>query len=394
MMGESMHGITKAILKMAMVAFSAVALLGLNAAQAQESTGPDFRYMEAVSSSRVARSLLLDVTRADGRILAVGERGFIIYSDDDGKSWVQAKVPVSVTLTAVNFPTPEMGWAVGHEGTILHTSDGGASWSVQMTAQDVTNQEIGLAAKVIEQINERMASASDVELEDLQYDLDDAQFALEDAQEAVDNGGTTNPFLDVWFADEMTGIAAGAYGMFYRTTDGGEHWEISSSRIENPDKYHYYSLSSPDGTSVYMSGEAGMLFRSGDKGESWTRLESPYEGSFFGILAGSNGAGGRVVTFGLRGNIFVSDDRGETWQKRSPDNENTLMGGNFLGNGRLLIVGRSGTLLISDDGGETFSVLFREDRSSYSAVVAGGDGNLILAGEGGIHLAGPDGSTR
>jgi photosystem II stability/assembly factor-like uncharacterized protein len=389
-----MQGIKIAISRMALGAFSIALLLGMHASRAQESAAPDFRYMEAVPSPRAARSLLLDATRADGRILAVGERGFIIYSDDDGTTWSQANVPVSVTLTAVNFPSPGAGWAVGHEGTILHSSDGGVNWTVQLNAEQVTAQEVAFGAKVIEQIQERMNSADEVELEDLQYELDDAQYALEDAQEAVSTGGTTNPFLDVWFADEMNGLAVGAYGMAFRTADGGQNWEIASYGMENPDKYHYYSLSSPDGATVYMSGEAGMLFRSDDKGKSWMRLESPYEGSFFGIVAESNGGDGKVITFGLRGNIFVSNDKGDSWQKRSPDNENTLMGGNILADGRLIIVGRSGTLLISDDGGDTFSVQFREDRSSYSAVVAGGDGSLILVGEGGIHHAGPDGSAR
>ena len=137
-----------------------------------------------------------------------------------------------------------------------------------------------------------------------------------------------------------------------------------------------------------------MLFRSEDMGENWVRLESPYEGSFFGILAQPNGAVGRVVTFGLRGNIFVSDDRGETWEERMTENENTLMGGSFTADGRLVIVGRSGTVLSSDDGGENFSVLYRDDRGSYGAVITGSDGNLIVVGEGGIHHAGPDGSSR
>ena len=40
-----------------------------------------------------------------GRIVVVGEQGHILYSDDECEGWIQAKVPVSVTLTAVCFPT-------------------------------------------------------------------------------------------------------------------------------------------------------------------------------------------------------------------------------------------------------------------------------------------------
>ncbi|MCJ7556952.1 MAG: YCF48-related protein [Gammaproteobacteria bacterium] len=389
-----MQGINTAIKRMALGLITAVPLMGTGVVQAEEGVKPDFRYLPAVKSPRVERSLLLDATRADGRMIAVGERGFVIYSDDDGQSWSQAEVPVSVTLTAVSFPTPKMGWAVGHEGTILHSADGGSSWAVQLSGQEVAVQEVSFSEGLIEQMQQQLASADELDLEELQFELDDAQYALEDAQESVTSGGTPNPFLDVWFADEKKGIAVGAYGLFFRTNDGGEHWTTASSALDNLDKYHYYSLSSPDGQTVYLSGEAGMLFRSEDMGENWVRLESPYEGSFFGILAQPNGAVGRVVTFGLRGNIFVSDDRGETWEERMTENENTLMGGSFTADGRLVIVGRSGTVLSSDDGGENFSVLYRDDRGSYGAVITGSDGNLIVVGEGGIHHAGPDGSSR
>ena len=389
-----MQGINSAIKRMALGLVTALPLMGAGLGQAEEGVKPDFRYLPAVQSPRVERALLLDATRADGRMIAVGERGFIIHSDDDGQSWIQAQVPVSVTLTAVSFPTPKMGWAVGHEGTILHSSDGGSSWSVQLSGQEVASQEVSFAEDLIEQMQRQLETAEELDLEELQYELDDAQYALEDAQEGVASGGTPNPFLDVWFADEKTGIAVGAYGLFFRTRDGGEHWTIASAALDNPDKYHYYSLSSPDSRTVYMSGEAGMLFRSEDRGENWLRLASPYEGSFFGILAQPNGAGGRVVTFGLRGNIFVSDDRGDSWEERTTENENTLMGGSFTADGRMVIVGRSGTVLSSDDGGGNFSVLYRDDRGSYGAVITGSDGNLIVVGEGGIHHAGPDGSSR
>ena len=32
------------------------------------------------------------------------------------------------------------------------------------------------------------------------------------------------PFLDLYFSDENNGVAIGAYGLFYRTSDGGKNW--------------------------------------------------------------------------------------------------------------------------------------------------------------------------
>src|ERR1700712_4101634 len=113
----------------------------------------------ALESAKASRSLLLDVTHAGKRVVVVGDRGHILYSDDQGKTWVQAKVPTRQLLTAVYFVDEQHGWAVGHDAQILASGDGGATWSKQF--------------------------------EDLKREA---------------------PLLDVWFKDLSTGIAVGAYG--------------------------------------------------------------------------------------------------------------------------------------------------------------------------------------
>ncbi|MCW4627727.1 MULTISPECIES: hypothetical protein [Marinomonas] len=57
----------------------------------------------AIVSDLGAHSVLLSVTSVGDHFIAVGERGLILRSDDDGKSWRQLSSPVSVTLTGVSF---------------------------------------------------------------------------------------------------------------------------------------------------------------------------------------------------------------------------------------------------------------------------------------------------
>ncbi|TVP59615.1 MAG: photosystem I reaction center subunit IV, partial [Halomonadaceae bacterium] len=90
----------------------------------------------AMTTHLAANSLLLDLSRAGERLVAVGERGHIVYSDDFGESWSQAEVPVSTTLTGVYFPGESKGWAVGHGGVILHSSDRGETWVKQMDGHE------------------------------------------------------------------------------------------------------------------------------------------------------------------------------------------------------------------------------------------------------------------
>src|SRR5512144_624546 len=86
----------------------------------------------AAQSPLAARGLLNGLARAGQRIVAVGQRGHVLYSDDAGKTWKQATVPVSSDLVAVSFPDATHGWAVGHDGVILHTDDAGVTWTRQL----------------------------------------------------------------------------------------------------------------------------------------------------------------------------------------------------------------------------------------------------------------------
>ncbi|MCD7083180.1 hypothetical protein LRQ11_32305, partial [Pseudomonas sp. MAFF 311095] len=67
----------------------------------------------AIESPKAAKGLMIDVVHAGKRLVAVGDRGHILYSDDQGSTWTQAKVPTRQLLTAVFFVDDKQGWAVG-----------------------------------------------------------------------------------------------------------------------------------------------------------------------------------------------------------------------------------------------------------------------------------------
>src|SRR5436305_120734 len=53
--------------------------------------------------------LLLDAAKAGKRFVVVGERGRILFSDDDGQKWNVAASPVLTTLTSVAFADERNG---------------------------------------------------------------------------------------------------------------------------------------------------------------------------------------------------------------------------------------------------------------------------------------------
>ena len=290
-----------------------------------------------------ANSLLLDLARAGNRLVAVGERGHVMLSDDQGATWRQAKVvPTRVMLTAVFFVDSEYGWAVGHDETILNTADGGETWTR-------------------------------------------SHFAPEAQQ----------PLLDLWFANRVSGIAVGAYGAYFTTNDGGRHW--SSAKFSPPEPAKHDGENAPDegelppdyhlnrivgvGNRLYVAAEGGKLYRSDDRGASWRMLPSPYEGSFFGLVP-IRGEG--LLAFGLRGHLFRSADAGETWHELDSHTTAMLTDGIAVNDIRVVIGGLAGVLLVSSDAGETFKLTQQDDRKGISALLPGPAGAVVVAGEGGV----------
>jgi photosystem II stability/assembly factor-like uncharacterized protein len=288
----------------------------------------------SVESAKASKSLMLDVVHAGKRLIAVGDRGHILYSDDQGASWTQAKVPTRQLLTSVFFVDDQHGWAVGHDAQILASEDGGVTWTKQF--------------------------------EDLKRE---------------------SPLLDVWFQDANSGFAVGAYGALLATSDGGKHWEDVSDRLDNEDQFHLNGIAAVKDAGLFIVGEQGSMFRSADWGQTWEKLEGPYEGSLFGVIGTAQA--NTLLAYGLRGNLFRSIDFGTTWepvelQATRGTLEFGLSGATLLDDGSIVIVGNGGSVVRSTDNGETFSVFNRPDRISVSAVTAAGNGNLILAGQGGV----------
>ena len=337
----------------------------------------------ATSTELATSSLLLDVAQAGQRYVAVGERGHIIFSDDSGRSWEQAEVPVSTTLTAVYFPSPEKGWAVGHGGVVLATSDSGKTWIKQFDGYQANQMVIASAEKRIDDLEQKVDA--DPDNADLTYALEDAQFALEDAQTDAEVGAS-KPLLDVWFRDENVGFVIGAYGFFFKTIDGGKTWENWGGSIENQQRFHLNAISRITGGALFIAGEAGNIFRSTDAGETWETVESPYEGSLFGISGTGNV--NEVLAFGLRGHLFRSVDMGETWDAVDTGSEVTLTSADTAADGKTVtLVGVSGVVLVSQNGGESFVGVEREDRLALTSVIKLRDQKLLLFGEKGVMIA-------
>lgn len=323
---------------------------------------PDVLHSASLQSERAATRTMLAIANAGERLVAVGERGIVLLSDDNGKAWRQAKVPVSVTLTGVHFPTATRGWAVGHSGAVLHSADAGETWIKQLDGIEV-------AALMAEFAGEQARAVGNVA----------ARAILAEAERLVSEG-PDKPFFDVHFSDERHGLIVGAFGLAFTTDDGGRHWRPSASSIPNPGGKHLYRIH-PRGKVLWIIGEQGAVFRSSDRVESFVEETIPYIGSLFGMVSGSEC---NLLVFGLRGNAFHSDDCGENWKKIANAVEATITAGARLDDGSLVLVDQAGRILRSTDEGRSFVPLSGSQQFPLTGIVQGTDGSLVLTSVRGV----------
>jgi len=326
---------------------------------------------EAVKSRYATESLLLGVTRAGPRMVAVGEYGNIVLSDDDGKTWRQAKkVPSTVTLTSVAFIDDKTGWAVGHDTLILHTTDGGETWVKQFGG-----------------------------------------------------GESDNALLSVFFKSPSHGWAVGAFNYTVETTDAGKTWVERKTLMPPPpegtvaakpvdenidptapkktvagagaadpyaaatgDENHLNAMfAGPDPQTLFIAAEAGAVYRSLDGGVTWTKNLTGYVGSFWGGLTAKDGT---IYLTGMRGNIWHSKDKGATFTKLDTSGaDQSIASGLQLKDGSFVFVGLGGQVLYSPDGVK-YTLTYRPDRKGLNAVIED-ESQLFVFGEAGIQKQSP-----
>ena len=308
-------------------------------------------------------SVLLDVTKAGGRIVAVGERGVITLSDDSGRTWRQASVPASVSLTRVKFATPMVGWAVGHSGVVLHTNNGGATWTRQLDG--IT------AAKIAEDAAQEDADHAGPSNAEAQRNLAAAQLLVKD--------GPDKPFLDLYFESEKVGYVVGAYGLIFRTEDGGAHWASWMNRVDNPRGMHLYAIAE-HGNTIYLAGEQGLFLRSTGDGK-FTRIETPYKGTYFTIAVLPTG---EVILGGMRGNAFRSVDEGKSFTKVAVPIPVSLSASTVTADGTAIFSNQAGQLLVSRDKGQTMQPTGAIALPPIAGLADIGSGTLMTVGYGGV----------
>lgn len=359
--------------------YMAGAIIGFTAATSVAGDNQSGHQLPAMQSPLAHRVLLVSSERAGQRVVAGGSFGSIVYSDDQGETWQQARVPTQNLITVLKFADANHGWAGSHDTLILHTSDGGEHWEIQH-------------------------------------------------EELIVDDDIAKPVLDLHFRDESHGIAIGAYSLLMTTEDGGATWEYADTDelaslleelgLEPQPGFHAISpmaggylivgelgtvlFYDPDGADAQAEPEpedpaaedsalADDREEDGDPSSDsptrvgpWTILSSPYEGSFFGL--NTQLSSGDILIYGLRGRIYRSSDRGDTWQRIEVPAEITanIFDSVELSDGTVIAVGGTGTLLRIAPGSSRAELIPYNGFDSFVSVERLSDTELLLFGSAGV----------
>lgn len=281
----------------------------------------------AVAVAAVERAPLLAATRAGKRIVAVGDHGMVLLSDDEGRGFRQAaSVPTQALLTSLSFVSSREGWAAGHDGVVLHTQDGGEHWT--LCREDVEGDR---------------------------------------------------PLFAVRFFDAQRGLAVGLFGNALQTQDGGRSWTpLALGAGALADRHLYGIFGEPDSV-LLIAAEQGLLYRSVDGGLQWQAVQTANPGSFW---TGARLRSGRLLAAGQRGHVFLSDDQGLSWREVPSGTQQSLTRIIEQEDGSLWLLGLGGTMLLSRDGGEHFESRDRADRGALTAAVSGRAGAVLFSLDG------------
>jgi photosystem II stability/assembly factor-like uncharacterized protein len=315
----------------------------------------------AIAVKDPVRTPLVAVTTIGKRLVAVGQHGVILLSDDNGVDWRQAKVPVDVLLTDVYFKTGEEGWAVGHFGVVLHTKDGGENWTRVVDGLDV------IAA---EHADANAQEAGDVLPANLMQRVDTAYTAA----------GPSKPILAVGPCGGGI-LAAGQQNLAMFKDQNGDGWVEWTSKIPDGNFNDIYAIAS-DGDKTLLSGEYGMLLQSQNGCTSFTSIQVPFTGTLFGILIVHPGT---FYVYGVGGTLLQTTDDGATWKSFALPPDQVVDSAIVLEDGRVLVGTVNGALFLSDQIGSNFEPLATRFASAAALALAP-NGNIVIVGLGGVNV--------
>jgi photosystem II stability/assembly factor-like uncharacterized protein len=277
---------------------------------------------------------------SSGRAIVVGDKGLVMATDDQGKTWSRQQLKSGDTpfdLYSIAFtPDGSRGWIAGDGGSMYRSDDQGKTWTLQPT-------KVAAALMKVAVVDGQKACAVGEHGAVLCTSDGGATWNAQKFEDMV--------FFDLTFTDANTGWAVGEFQTVLNTTDGGKSWTVKNGGKRTVTADPYFAIAFDQAGNGLVLGLNGIDLTSHDGGKSWKEGElsgNPY--SFYAAVAngsdtyvgGADGITGRIAQGQLTRTTSVAS--------------NSINGVAF-GPQYGLAVGLSGTVMRTDNSGQSWSGL-------------------------------------
>jgi len=289
-----------------------------------------------------------------GRAIVVGDKGLVMTSDDQGKSWTHQQLRNGLTpfdLYSIAFtPDGGKGWIAGDGGSMYRTADQGKTWTLEPTKTAAALMKVAVI---------------------------DAQKACAVGEHGMvlcttDDGATWNSqkfedmvFFDVTFIDANNGWAVGEFETVINTVDGGKTWAIKNGGQRTLKADPYFAIAFTDTNRGLVLGLNGIDLKTNDGGKTWTPgtlADAPY--SFYAAIPQTTGGSGDLYIVGVDGVTGrITQDKMTRTVSGASNSINSIALAPQFG----LAVGLSGTMIKTTDNGQSWSGLNGGDSTQARA---------------------------
>lgn len=343
-------------------------------------------------------------------LLAYGDDGFILYSNNAGTDWSLKKIDVSTSLNTAVFNESTKRWRVaGQAGVIIETNRDANNWKqlpfpshktiIKILPSDIGDIVIGEDGLLAYQ-KKSSAHWQTIEssLEDSFTDIaatGNNRFIISTANGKIllfdltsEQIDTIDPgysgYISKLLFDQLhqTLIATTANGDILLSDDGGKLW----APVATGKPYLSAIATSQDGHYLFVASDDGCILVSDNGGRTWRTLTLPSAANLKGIV---NTEGKNWVAYGEYGAVFQSGDNGENWITVNTPINNFIHQITQASSGVWYGAGVKGLVIESHNQGRSWrlaNVHTQESDYFLSLISEAQSGNLIAAGPPGTIL--------
>ena len=279
---------------------------------------------------------------------AVGKKGTIIKSTDGGNNWIICQSGTIKDLRTVYFIDANTGFALSDTGSIFRTSNGGVNWThtilngnYEFNGIYFLNQSTGFISGF------NFTTYRGIIFKTTNGGINYVN---------IYNTTGSDHINTIQFLNNNVGYA-GAYGLFYHTTNSGENWSL----WQYWDGWDFYFLDTLNAIlvckdkSIYKTTKGGI------------NLKNTYQSqnSFFFSISTKNSNIAYVV--GQNGNVLKTTNFGNNWVIQSSGTVLELKSVFFIDSLKGWTVGSNGIILKTTNGGINWQSLSNGQLTNYSS---------------------------